>query len=377
MKKVKVLQLQPDYNVKANEFADLAEQIVMALPEERYEVTSAFLSGKPKKGDPISKAASSVYFEFSGKDLKGLRLKALWRLYRLCKEEQFDVIICNRFKPISMMLLLGRWLKTPLCIGIIHRFGDFDRFYRQRQVKRLARSGWRFVGVSQAVKQHLLDYRCGFTEKNTLAITNAIDIGQALALQLSRSVAREQLGLDQKTTLIGALGRLVPVKGHRYLIEAFSLLKDKYPDVHVAIIGEGREREALEHLADQLGIRERVHLLGYRADALKYVRAFDIWAMPSLAEGLGLALLEGMCGQLPIIASDVPAMRPLISGAGGIAVPPGDVGALMGALDRYLSLTDAERSAKGQYALEYLKRAHSIEAYRQQYLALIEGVLPH
>lgn len=373
MKKIKVLQLQPDYNVKAHEFADLAEQVVMALPTERYEVTSAFLSGKPKEGDPESKAARSVYFEFSTGNLKGLRIKALWHLYRLCKEEQYDVIICNRFKPISMMLLLGRWLHIPLCIGIVHGFGDFDRQYRQRQVKRLVRDNWRFVGVSQAVKQHLLDYRCGFTEKNTCAITNAIDVEQARALLLPREEARRELGLDHQAVIVGALGRLVTVKGHRFLIEAFARLKDKHPNTQLAIIGEGRERGALEELVKQLGVSDRVFLPGFKADALRYACAFDVWVMPSLAEGLGLALLEGMCGRLPVIASDVPAMRPLVMGAGGIAVPPGDVPALTDALDEYLSLSDEEREAKGEKAFQYLLREHSIDAYRQEYLNLIES----
>lgn len=71
-RRFKVLQLQPDYNVKSHDFADLAEQIVKALPAERYEVTAAFLRGKPAPGAPVSRAAKSVYFEFSDKSLKGL-----------------------------------------------------------------------------------------------------------------------------------------------------------------------------------------------------------------------------------------------------------------------------------------------------------------
>ncbi|MBP3859424.1 MAG: glycosyltransferase, partial [Pseudomonas sp.] len=70
MKRSKVLQLQPDYNVKSHDFADLAEQIVRALPRERYEITAAFLRGRPGPGEPVSKADHSVYFEFSDKSLK-------------------------------------------------------------------------------------------------------------------------------------------------------------------------------------------------------------------------------------------------------------------------------------------------------------------
>ncbi|CAH0253263.1 glycosyltransferase family 4 protein [Pseudomonas brassicacearum] len=370
--RLKVLQLQPDYNVKQHDFADLAEQIVKALPSERYEVTAAFLRGRPGPGEAVSRADRSVYFEFSDKALKGMRLRAMWQLYQFCRREKFDVVVCNRFKPVNMMLQLNRWLKVPLCIGISHGFGEYDRFYRRRQTQRLVDRHWRFVGVSPAVKQYLLDCRCGFTDPNTYAITNAIDIEQAEALQHSRERARELLGISPSVRLVGALGRLVPVKGHTYLLQAFAALKDKYPSAQLAIIGAGREESRLAAQIEQLGLKDRAHLLGFKENALQYVRAFDIWTMPSLAEGLGLALLEGMSGHLPVIASDVPAMLPLIEGAGGLAVTPADVPSLITALDTYLGLSDIELKACGERAYRYLVEQHDIEVFRRQYLELIE-----
>ncbi|MDB5980801.1 MAG: glycosyl transferase, group 1 [Pseudomonas sp.] len=373
--RAKVLQLQPDYNVKAHDFADLAEQIVKALPSERYEVTAAFLRGRPAPGAAVSRADHSVYFDFADKSLKGLRLRAMWRLYQFCRKEKFDVVICNRFKPVNMMLLLNRWLKIPLCIGISHGFGEYDRFYRRRETQRMIDKTWRFVGVSPAVKQYLLDCNCGFTDQNTYAITNAIDIQQAEGLQHSREQSRELLGLSPSARLIGALGRLVPVKGHIYLLQAFAGLKDKYPEAQLAIIGAGREESRLRSEIERLGLGGRAHLLGYREDALQYVRAFDIWTMPSLAEGLGLALLEGMSGHLPVIASSVPAMLPLIQGAGGLAVEPANVPALTTALDTYLRLSDEGLQAKGEQAYRYLQEQHDIDVFRQEYLDLIESGL--
>jgi len=170
-RRFKVLQLQPDYNVKSHDFADLAEQIVKALPAERYTVTAAFLRGRPGPTDPVSRAETSVYFEFSDKSLKGMRLRAMWRLYQFCRKEKFDAVVCNRFKPVNMMLQLNRWLKIPLCIGISHGFGEYDRLYRRKQASRWIDEHWRFVGVSPAVKQYLLDCQCGFTDQNTYAIT--------------------------------------------------------------------------------------------------------------------------------------------------------------------------------------------------------------
>lgn len=374
-RRIKVMQIHPDYNIKAYDFADLGEQTLKALPADRFETVTAFLRGRPLAGQPVSRADRSVYFEFTEAQLKGLRLRAMWRLYRYCRAERFDVLICNRYKPVNMMLTLNRWLKIPLCISIVHSFGEYDRRYRQRQVERLADDAWRFVGVSPAVRQYLLDCRCGFTEQNTLSITNAIDIQQAEALQLPRVEARTQLGLPLDARLIGALGRLVPVKGHIYLVQAFAKISANYPAAQLVIIGAGREEARLRAEAERLKVSEQVHLLGFRENALRFVRAFDLWAMPSLAEGLGLALLEGMSGRLPVIASNVPAMFPLIQGAGGIAVPPADVDALAGALTEYLALSDAQLREKGEQAYRYLVKNHDIETFRQHYLALINSAL--
>lgn len=249
----KVLQLQPDYNVKTHDFADLGEQIVKSLPPERFEVTSGFLSGRPLPGQPLSVAEHSHYFELPEKSLKGIRFGAMWQIYKYCREQKFDVVICNRFKSVNMMLSLNRWLKIPLCIGISHGFGEYARGYRRRQTQRWVSPAWRFVGVSEAVKDYLVDLNCGFTRENTSYVTNAIDIPQAEALQLSREDARKALGLPMEARMIGALGRLVPIKGHTHLLQAFATLKDKYPEAQVGIIGSGRAeadlRADIERLA--------------------------------------------------------------------------------------------------------------------------------
>ena len=143
----------------------------------------------------------------------------------------------------------------------------------------------------------------------------------------------------------------------------------------MAIIGAGRLQAPLAAEIEQLGLSGRAHLLGFKENALQYVRAFDIWTMPSLAEGLGLALLEGMSGHLPVIASNVPAMLPLIEGAGGLAITPKDVPSLVAALDNYLALSDEELKAKGEQAYRYLQEQHDIEVFRQQYLDLIDSGL--
>ena len=97
--------------------------------------------------------------------------------------------------------------------------------------------------------------------------------------------------------------------------------------------------------------------------------------MPSLAEGFPLALLEGMSGRLPIIASDIPSMHELVAGAEGVLVPPTDVDALAEAMDGYLAVSPDELRSKGLRCYNYLKAHHGIGEYRTAYRALIESGL--
>lgn len=375
MTKIKVLQLHPKYNIKKIDISDLGEQIFKALPEDRYTTVNGFFSGKPERNDPVSCAGHSIYFEFTDKQLKGLRITALWQLYKYLKKEQFDVVICNRYKPVNMLLTLSRFLNIPLCIGIAHGFGDYDRAYRRQQVKKRINKNWKFVGVSPAVKDYLLGLKSGFTEKNTVSITNAIDTEKAKEIILDKSTARAELGLDQSIEIIGALGRLVPLKGHANLIKSFASISIDYPNAHLAIIGDGREKNNLQNLILSLKLEDRVHLLGFQPDAIRLAKAFDIWVMPSFKEGLGLALLEGMCAKLPIIASNVPAMLPLIKGAGGIVIDPHNIEDIAEALKAYLDKSVQERVELGQRAYTYLVNNHSIEEFKVQYLELIENGL--
>ncbi|MCF8024266.1 MAG: glycosyltransferase family 4 protein [Desulfobacteraceae bacterium] len=372
-RKIKVLQLQVRYN--PNSTSDLSEQIIRALPKEKYEVTTAFLTGQPGPDDVKSQAEHSVFFDLSKKETKHHSFRPLQKVYTLCLEEKYDVVIAHRFKPIKMIMLLNKCLKIPLCIGIIHAFGEFDNFFRRFRFRHLIDPSWRFVGVSPAVTQYLIDCNCGFNRKNTITIANAIDVIKIKKLQFPRTKARLQLGLNPRARIIGTIGRLVHTKGHQYLLQAFAQIKDKYPEVQLSIIGAGPEEKNLKSEIKKLGLEGRAHLLGYHKNAVQYVRGFDIWTMPSLSEAFGIALLEGMIGELPVIVSDVPGMSQLAKEAGGIVVDPGNVDALINALDKYLILTESELKNKGKQAYQYVEANHNINVFRQNYLKLIEESL--
>jgi glycosyltransferase involved in cell wall biosynthesis len=189
------------------------------------------------------------------------------------------------------------------------------------------------------------------------------------------STLRDELGLVREDRLVLAIGNLYPVKGHRHAVEALGLLQGRHPRLHLAIAGRGETAVALREQAAELGVAHRVHLLGLRADIANLLAAADIFVLPSLSEGLPLALLEAMFAECPIVASDVGEVRNVLAnGDAGILVPPADARPLAAALDTLLEAPTHARElavrAGRRAALEY-----DISRMVARYAALYEELL--
>jgi glycosyltransferase involved in cell wall biosynthesis len=154
-------------------------------------------------------------------------------------------------------------------------------------------------------------------------------------------------------------------------------LASTHPQLHVAIAGRGDLAEALERQAADAGLATRVHFLGLRQDIANVLAAADVFVLPSLSEGLPLALLEAMFAARPIVASavgDVPVA--LAGGAAGLLVPPGNATALAQAMHRLLAQPfEAQRlgqSAQARAAAEYgIDRM--VQRYAELYGRLVAG----
>lgn len=154
---------------------------------------------------------------------------------------------------------------------------------------------------------------------------------------------RERLGWPKEAPIVGAVGRLEQVKGFHLLIDALAQLPDRVGSEwslppRLVIVGDGSERAALERRAADLGLADRIHFAGYRADAHRAPGGFDLMVIPSLQEALSLVCLEAMAAACPVIASNVGGLPELVvDGSTGLLVPPGDAAAIATALRRLLS----------------------------------------
>lgn len=140
------------------------------------------------------------------------------------------------------------------------------------------------------------------------------------------------------------VGRLKEGKGPHDLLEAFAGVLGAHPGAELVVVGTGPMRPELESLATELGVRESVEFAGEVANAALpgYYAGSDVFALPSYSEGLPRTVLEAMGCAVPVVASDLPQLRPVVEGA-GVVVQPGHVDELRTAICDLLSRPERRR----------------------------------
>lgn len=267
----------------------------------------------------------------------GLDLAALVRLTALLRSLRPDVVHSRNWAAFDAV-----WATRLARAGVVIH-GEHGRAVtdphgldpRRNRLRRvLAPLVHRFVAVSGDLRRWLIDV-VGISERKVIAIPNGVDTGRFA--DPDRERGRAALGVDDGVRVIGTVGRLDPVKDHAGLVDAFATLARHRADVVLAIVGEGPARAAVEARIAARGVGDRVRLLGERRDVPVLLGGFDVFALPSLAEGMSNTLLEAMASGLPIVATAVGGNPELVAdGATGALVPPGDAVALARALGAYL-----------------------------------------
>ncbi len=213
------------------------------------------------------------------------------------------------------------------------------------------------------------------------AVTNAAALGVPTAR--IRVIPR---GVDTSRTyrppaappprpLVVNVGRQTAQKGHEHLVDAFERVAIRFPEAELWILGRKGERS--EVLAARIAASvagERIRLLGYRPDALDLVAAADVFAFPSLMEGLGTAVLEAMAAGVPVVAFDIPPVREITDdGRVAVLVPVGDGDALAEAI-LHLLADDVERTRLVRAARDHVTSTFAIDGIARRVQAYLEEV---
>jgi glycosyltransferase involved in cell wall biosynthesis len=210
-----------------------------------------------------------------------------------------------------------------------------------------------------------------------VTVYNGMDVKPYIDSSLTREEARSRLGLPDKDIFFyGTVGRLVETKGQGILLRAFAKVYEEYPESWLILVGEGRLESELRALATELNISKRVVFLEYRTDIPEVLKACDVFVLPSIAEGLGLALLEAMATELPVIASRVGGVPEILSSPElGTMVSPDSVDELASAMIDLHTTPEEKRHEIGkalrERVLEEFSREKMISAMTAEYLAVM------
>lgn len=248
-----------------------------------------------------------------------LDVPAWYRLVRFLRQGRFDVMLTHLWLANTIGRIAAKLAGVPRVCSFEHNVYDRVKTRKQFFADRILQ-GWctRIIAVSGAVRNSLVAH--GIDEKKITVIPNGIDLER-----FRSSGVRESAG--EFTFLF--VGRLVEQKGVDVLLDA--LAQVERGQLHIA--GSGILRASLEQKAKDLGIESRVEFLGARSDVPHLLKQVDCFVFPSRWEGYGLTLLEAAAAGLPIIASNLPAVRDIVSnGAEALLVAPEDVGALAKAM---------------------------------------------
>jgi sugar transferase (PEP-CTERM/EpsH1 system associated) len=266
-------------------------------------------------------------------------------LYRLFRRERPHIVHTHAWGTLLEGLIAARFAGVPIVVHGEH--GTLQLRRRQRVFQRYAWSRVdRVLSVSTRLAERMA-HEIAFPPDRIQTIHNGVELSRFQA-RVTREDARRELGLPVDRPIVGAVGRLVPVKDHASLLEAIALLAREGLRPVAVIAGDGPLRDATRQRASALGIDADVRLLGHRTDIATVLAALDVFALTSRSEGLNNTILEAMAAGLPVVATRVGgADEMVIDRVTGLLVPAESPEKIAGALRRLL--TDAPmRSAMGR-----------------------------
>jgi glycosyltransferase involved in cell wall biosynthesis len=302
-------------------------------------------------------------------------IMAIRRLSDIIKESRADVLHTYLFHANILGRIIGRINRVPVIISS-ERCLDLERRGFNNLLNNLTlRWCSKIVVVSDSVGKMLMA-RDKVPCSRIVRIYSGIEFSN-YDLNIDKDSNRKELGLKSDDVVIGTIGRLRPEKGHEYLIKAIAEVLRKFPEVRLLIAGDGAEENKLKCLSDKMGIKDKVIFTGFRNDIPEILSILDLFVLPSIEEGLPMAVLEAMASGRGIVATRIGGTEELIQdGVTGVLVPPKDVHALAGAIYGLLKEHD-KINRFGMLAREAAKNNFSINNMLKNYERLYEElVLP-
>jgi len=243
-------------------------------------------------------------------------------LIRIIRDEKIELVHAQTRVTQVMGCIAEKFTGIPY-VSTCHGFYKYNRISRRM----FPCWGRKIIAISKSVERHLLDDFM-LPEGTVDQIYNGIEVDRfACALESKGRELIRKIGVSGKITVIGSVGRFSPVKGYKYLIRAFKILIENYPEIRLFLVGdEGPALNNLKTQVDREGLADKVFFDHATVPDLEnYLGVMDIFCLPSLDEGLGLSMMEAMAAGCACVGSDVGGISELIiDGEDGLLARPAD-----------------------------------------------------
>jgi glycosyltransferase involved in cell wall biosynthesis len=293
--------------------------------EDRFENLSVIRCGRARK--------------YVQKDAFTDRLLFLYGAYRYGKKQKYDLVVGFNILTYLVAWKISKKLKVPCIVRYhdvligkwVHHFGVTGWIGEWVEKYTLSKRFAAIIAVS--------NYTAGKLEKyidkreNLFVVHNGVELPSKLSPKYS-------------VPTVVCISRLVTYKHVDDLLKALALLKTSLPEMHCIIIGTGPEEFALKHLAESLGIQERVTFSGYiqnREELLNTIGSSQLLCLPSRLEGFGLVVLESMACGVPFVAAAIPSVIEFSAMKGGLFFQPGNTEELAEKIRRILTNEELQK----------------------------------
>jgi glycosyltransferase involved in cell wall biosynthesis/protein-tyrosine-phosphatase len=261
-------------------------------------------------------------------------LGILIALTRWLRDHPVEVVHTHRYKETVLGGIAARLAGVPCLVRTVHGQSEALRGWDRGKLRMyevldgitLRSFADRIIAVSRRLAARLEE--SGYETGMVIPIHNGVDLRKVRPSR-GRHAVRQELGIEPGHPLLGTVGRLSPVKGHADFLRAARLVLQAEPAARFLIVGDGPLRGELSDLAKQLQIAHACRFVGARSDVYDLVGAMDVFVLPSLDEGIPMALLEAMALGRPVVATAVGGVPEVVADhAAGVLVPPRDAHAL-------------------------------------------------
>lgn len=284
------------------------------------------------------------------------RKKVILELERVVKELSIDLIHSNMYHANYVARVVGKKLNIPVVIAV-HNTYKKVKWHRQFINWVYSRYTKKIIAGSNDIKMDILKYDY-VAEDLVEVIPNAIDLKQSESA-LTKNQAKNQLGISEDHFVIGNVARLEEQKGQKYLLYALDqIVKSGNAKVKLLLVGDGRQKDELKSLVNQLNLSEQVLFLGTRSELGDLYRAMDVFVMPSLWEGLSLAMLSAMAADIPVIATKVGGALEVLNDGRGTLIRSENVLDLVAAINLHIN-SPAQDVVSIIKAKKYVEENHS------------------